>query len=119
MLSEAAELRLLAYVRRAPHAGVEYVWRPCARPMRGGTRVRYLAADFRRLVWADEELRCALLQDGGVYALAAILERHRCRPFHDLLDVVSAVHLERELLAGRALDGAAPRADAARPISGR
>ena len=95
VLNDAAWRRLAHYCRRAADGPAEYVHRPDAMPLRGGREVRYVNKRLRAIVWADQEVRDALL-DAEFEQLAAGLERRGCRRVLDLLDLMCAMSLEAE-----------------------
>ena len=64
-------------------------------PLRGGREVPYVNKRLRAIVWADQEVRDALL-DAEFAQLAAGLEERGCHRMLDLLDLVSAMSLEAE-----------------------
>jgi len=98
MLSNAALRRLVAYCRRAPRTPPEFV------EVRGegvlnGRAIRYIGPELRRVVWADVEVRDALLRAGDDRAAwDALLEELAVRGARshglDLLDLVTAMSLE-------------------------
>jgi hypothetical protein len=92
MLSDAAARRLVLYCERSAGAPRESVERRYGRGTRG---VPYTNRQLRQLVWADREVREALLQEFG--ALAELLRRRgHDRRFGDLLDLMTAMSLEAE-----------------------
>jgi hypothetical protein len=95
LLSEAAQRRLVQYCRRAAVTERDLVLRNV---MRSRRHVPYVNEQLRRIVWADEEVRDALLVDENAEGLAAVLERHRCPRRLDLLDLMCAMTLEAELV---------------------
>jgi len=101
-LSDRAQWRLLHYCRRAAAAPPDHVFRPNVMGVRG-RHVRHVNAELRQLVWADVEVRDALLEDGRYGELVAVLERHRCPHALGLLDLMAGVTLE----AGRRAEVAA------------
>jgi hypothetical protein len=92
-LSEDAQRRLVHYCRRAIVSRPDYVFRPKAMPLSGGRSVRYVAEQLRAIVWSDEEVRTALLED-DFDSLAARVTRYDGL---GLLDLCTAMELEREM----------------------
>jgi len=72
MLSDPARFRLVHYCRRVGTGPADWVERPCGNPFgRERTRrVPYSDPEFRRLVWADGEVRDVLVDDDNFEVLA-------------------------------------------------
>jgi hypothetical protein len=89
-LSDAAWRRLIHYCRRAADGPPEYVHRADAMPQRGGINVRYTNRQLRGIIWADTEVRDALL-DVDFDELATGIQQRGCHRGLDLLDLASAM----------------------------
>jgi hypothetical protein len=88
MLSDAAARRLALYCDRAAAGPAEFV----ERKFPGGTRaVRYVPKQLRSIVWADTEVRNALLNAEHPAQLTS--DGHGL----NVLDLMSAMSLESEL----------------------
>jgi hypothetical protein len=108
VLSDAAVRRLVHYCRRAASTSPDFV------EMRGegvmdGRHVRYVGADLRRVVWRDVEVRDALLaaEERAVWEapLEVLAARGARSQGLSLLDLVTAMSLERAAAAGSTTDG--------------
>jgi len=93
LLSERAGLRLVAYCRRMEH-GVrqDWVWRPELQGGRGRS-VPYSERRFRSIVWADAEVRDALL-NGDHRELVSIPERYAVAGALGVLQLMCDMSLE-------------------------